>query len=47
MASTGKIVKILKEKNGKYTVMTSLGGRKQVSSLDEVLEIVKSEYAEN
>lgn len=44
MAATGRIVKIIKERDGKFTIMSSVTGRKQVLSLDELLEAVKSEY---
>lgn len=46
MAATGRIVKIIKERDGKFTVMSSVTGRKQVASLDELLEYVKAEYEE-
>lgn len=47
MASTGRIVKIIKEKDGTFTVMTTSTGRGIKKNLDEVLEAVKDEYKEN
>lgn len=46
MASIGKIVKIVREKDGKLTVMSTSAGRQEKKTLEEALEIVKTEYRE-
>lgn len=46
MASTGKIVKIVREKDKTFSVLSSVSGRQKKETLEEVIELLRTEYTE-